>query len=147
MKHRPRGNVRRGTRAFRALRAEALALLGPDGWRVWTCPICLQGVPTETEITLDHYGSEVWIHDPGNKRGIDAQTIRENSRLICRSCNSTRGRGRTDQRVAQLRERKLKQSKQTTNKTRATTTTSTTTTTGSWQLTPKRKDKTSDDVS
>lgn len=132
MAKRPQGNVKRGTRAFRAIRREFLNEL-PGGWQAWACPICGRGVPREQDIHLDHHGAPVWLHDPGDRNGIDANTLRTTCRLICGPCNTTRGRGRTDQRVRQLRARKAKRTTQlgpTTN----------TTTPSAWQLQPKRKE-------
>jgi len=127
---RPKGNVKRGTRAFRAIRREYLDAL-PGGWQEWVCPICRRGVTREADIHLDHL-DPVWLADPGDRTGIDAQQLRSSCRLICGPCNTTRGRGRSDKRVATLRARKLRQASRT-NK-------PTPNTVSRWTLAPKRKD-------
>lgn len=129
MKRRPTGRIKRGTRAFRAIRREYLDAL-PGGWEHWVCPLCRMGVTREADIHLDHL-DPVWLTDPGDRHGIDAQTLRDGCRLLCASCNTTRGRGRTDQRVATLRARKLKQAERTIKRQ--------SNAPSPWRLEPKRK--------
>lgn len=134
MSKRPSGLVRRGTRAFREIRSEFLRDI-PGGWEHFICPICHQRVPDPSQIELDHHTAPVWIHDPGNRNGIPANTIRENARLLCAPCNRTAGRGRTDKHVRKLR------NKQQPNRT---TTQPTPNVPSAWQLeprTPKKKEE------
>lgn len=105
MSRKPTGLVRRGTRAFARIRDEFIQDI-PGGWEHFQCPICRTRVPHPSHIELDHYTAPIWLLDPGNRKGIDANTIRDNARLLCASCNRTGGRGRTDQHVRKLRQRK-----------------------------------------